>query len=448
MIYILFGVLGVVVGGTSVYFALDTKRKLVEAQKRRLDAIEVQLRTARGDFEQRASQWTAEENARLQAAHANFQSQSAQWTADQESRWSVAWSNLQSESARVNAMKVEIEERIVSYQNLVDENSILKRDLRNLDVNVRKLQLDYDTYRESLELQRQKVQELGARYLKENVKWLGASLTPNNFVTCKQRLLDVIERCRGIGFDISAVEEAALVADLRSEYELVVRQAFEREEQARIKAQIREEQLREREIDRELKQLEREREAIRAALEVALKQAQDQHSEEVERLQVKLTEAEERSQRAIAQAQLTKSGFVYVLSNVGSFGDNVFKVGMSRRLDPLDRVRELSGAAVPFPFDVHAMIATNDAPSLENALHRKLHRFRVNKANPRKEYLKIDIGKIFEVVKEHHGEVQYVADAEALQFRQSITMSEEDQEFIETVYDKLEGNGATIDDDD
>ena len=152
--------------------------------------------------------------------------------------------------------------------------------------------------------------------------------------------------------------------------------------------------------------------------------AQDQHSEEVERLKARLTEAEERSQRAIAQAQLTKSGFVYVLSNIGSFGENVFKVGMSRRLDPLERVRELSGAAVPFPFDVHMMIATNDAPALENALHRKLHKFRVNKTNPRKEYFKIDIQTILQVVTEHHGEVQYVADAEALGFRQSLTMSE------------------------
>jgi hypothetical protein len=447
MIYILFGLLGLVVGGISVYFALDAKRKSVDSQKRHLDALETQLRTARSEFEQRASQWTAAENARLQAAHSSFQTQSAQWTADQESRWNVEWSNLQTESARVTAAKLEIEARIISYQNLVDENLILKRDLRNLDINVRKLQLDYDAHRDSLELQRQKVEELGGRYLKENVKWLGASLTPNNFVTCKQRLLDVIQRCRDAGFVISVDEEAALLADLRSEYEMVVRQAFEREEQARIKAQIREEQMREREIDRELKQLEREREAIRAALEVALKQAQDEHSEEVERLQARLTEAEERSQRAIAQAQLTKSGFVYVLSNIGSFGEDVFKVGMSRRLDPLERVRELSGAAVPFPFDVHAMIATNDAPSLENALHRKLHKFRINKTNPRKEYFKIDIGKIFEVVKEHHGEVQYVADAEALQFRQSQTMSEEDQEFIETVYDQLEGNGDAIDDD-
>ena len=121
---------------------------------------------------------------------------------------------------------------------------------------------------------------------------------------------------------------------------------------------------------------------------------------------------------------------------------------MSRRLEPLDRVRELSGAAVPFPFDVHMMITTNDAPALENALHRKLHKFRVNRANPRKEYFKIDLQTILQVVIEHHGEVQYVADAEALQYRQSLTMSEEDQEFIEDIYDKLADESTTVVDDD
>jgi hypothetical protein len=448
MIYVIFAILGFLGGVASVYFALESRRKAIESKKRQLDERETQLRNARSEFERQASQWTSEQNARLHATQSQFQTQCAQWTAEQQSRWDSAWSELQTQTERVSAARLEIEGKVVSYQNLADENRLLKRDLRNLDVRGRKLQLDQEVQRQAFDAQRTKVEELGGRYLKENVKWIGASLTANNFVTCKQRLQDVIGRCRDIGFQVSAIEEAALVSDLRSDYEMVVRQAFEREEQARIKAQIREEQLREKEIERELKQLEREREAIRAALEVALREAQDQHSEEVERLRARLTEAEERSQRAVAQAQLTKSGFVYVLSNIGSFGDNVFKVGMSRRLDPLERVRELSGAAVPFPFDVHMMIATNDAPGLEYALHRKLHKFRVNKTNPRKEYFKIDLQTILQVVTEHHGEVQYVADAEALQFRQSLNMSEEDQEFIEDIYDKLEDESTTVVEDD
>ncbi len=171
--------------------------------------------------------------------------------------------------------------------------------------------------------------------------------------------------------------------------------------------------MRQREVDRELAQLEREREAINAALEKALTDARGQYSEEVERLKARLAEAEE-NKRAVSQAQLTKAGHVYVISNIGSFGDGVFKVGSTRRLDPHDRVRELGSASVPFPFDVHMMISCDNAPGLECALHRKLFKLRINKANPRKEFFKTDIATIASVLKEHHGEIEYLADAEAL----------------------------------
>ena len=288
---------------------------------------------------------------------------------------------------------------------------------------------------------------LAARYLKDNVKWIGSSLNPNNYVTCKQRLQDVIKRCRSIGFNNSAADEATLLADLKGEYEKVVRAALEREEQARIRAQIRDEKMREREIQRELQRLDREREAIKAALDRALAEARNQHSDEVDRLTARLAEAEARSQRAVSQAQLTKAGHVYVISNIGSFGENIFKIGMTRRLEPMDRVCELGDASVPFPFDVHMMIAADDAPTLENAIHRKLHKLRINKVNPRREFFKIDIASISAIVKEHHGEVEYVADAEALQYRQSLTISDEDQEFIEQVYDGLDDDGLVPDED-
>jgi hypothetical protein len=158
----------------------------------------------------------------------------------------------------------------------------------------------------------------------------------------------------------------------------------------------------------------------------------------VELLKAKLADAEERAQRAISQAQLTKAGHVYVISNIGSFGEDVFKIGMTRRLEPQDRIRELGDASVPFPFDVHMMISADDAPSLENALHRELHKLRLNKINPRKEFFKIDIESIRRIVEAHRGEVQYVADAEALEYRQSLEMTDEDQDFIEHVYDELD----------
>src|SRR5262249_41580387 len=129
---------------------------------------------------------------------------------------------------------------------------------------------------------------------------------------------------------------------------------------------------------------------------------------------------------------------VYVISNIGSFGEGVFKVGMTRRLAPKERIDELGSASVPFPFDVHMMISCDNAPTLENALHKALFKHRINKTNPRKEFFKTDLDSIYKVVQQNHGEVQYIADAEALQYRQSLGMTDDDHEFIERVYDNLD----------
>ncbi len=401
MLYVVMLVLGFLGGGLAVFIAMLEKGKKLKEQKAKQDTKESKLR---------ASAQTAEATRRA----------------------------LDSEVAEFEVRKKEFDARFVSYEELLGESTILKRDLQNVDVNLRKLHLDGERRRKAQEDIDRRSKELGARYLKENVQWIGRSVTANNFVTCKKRLKAVIERCRGIGYEVSEADEESLLADLKAEFEKSVRAALEREEQARIKAQIREEQKLEREIERELKQLERERAAIKAALEKALAEAKDEHSEEVERLRARLAEAEERTQRAISRAEMTKSGHVYVISNIGSFGEGVFKVGMTRRLEPQDRVRELSNASVPFPYDVHMMISADDAPSLENALHHALHRLRVNKVKPRKEFFKADIQHIRQIVLEHHGEVEYQADPEALEYRQSLEMSDEDMEFIESVYDSTD----------
>jgi hypothetical protein len=145
---------------------------------------------------------------------------------------------------------------------------------------------------------------------------------------------------------------------------------------------------------------------------------------------------------------MTKSGYVYVISNIGSFGEGVYKIGMSRRLEPMDRVRELGGASVPFPFDVHMMISCDDAPSLENALHRELHKQRLNKVNFRKEFFRVDLELIRNVVETNHGEVDFVADAEALEYHGTLDLAEEDYEFVERVASSMENDGddSAVDD--
>ena len=201
----------------------------------------------------------------------------------------------------------------------------------------------------------------------------------------------------------------------------------EREEQRRIRDQIREEQKARREFERAIKDAAKEEAAIQKAVDkmrTQLEKATEEQRAEYElmlsELQGKLTDAEARNQRALSMAQQTKTGHVYVISNVGSFGENVYKVGMTRRLEPLDRVRELGDASVPFPFDVHAMIWSEDAPALERDLHRYFLRAQMNKINPRKEFFKIGIADIRTHVEERGHNCSWTMAASAAQFRETL----------------------------
>jgi hypothetical protein len=330
--------------------------------------------------------------------------------------------------------------RATSYAELERESLLLKQDLRNLDTTINKLKLDREAQARSQAALDERCEALAKRYLADVAKWASASITTNNYSACKQRLTKAIEWSKELGLRVSAEDEASLLESLKQDFEQAVRQSLAREEQARIKQKLREEQQRERDIKREMDTLERERAAIQAALTKALADAHDSHSEEIERLKAKLSEAEERNRRAIAQAQLTRAGHIYVISNFGSFGPDVFKIGMTRRLEPMDRIAELGDASVPFPFDVHMMISCEDAPSLENALHRHFHLNRINKVNPRKEFFKVTLEDIAQIVESKHGKVDYIADADALEYRQSMSMTVDDQEYIEQAFEASAAN--------
>lgn len=121
----------------------------------------------------------------------------------------------------------------------------------------------------------------------------------------------------------------------------------------------------------------------------------------------------------------TRSGYVYIISNIGSFGENIYKIGMTRRLEPMDRINELSSASVPFKFDVHALIFTEDAPALENALHHAFEFQKVNKINHRKEFFKVDLEAIKEIVHRNYNKtVQYIDVPEAYEFRETLKLNE------------------------
>lgn len=415
MLIALVGVVGFGLGSWVVYVLLERRRQEAKAQR---DQAVAEAERARREL--------VDAKRHLEKAHRL------------ERELAVMRVVLDEERGKLESDQEEFRRRAVAYRELEQEKRLLKRDLLNLDVANRKLRLDHELQAQAQERIDRRSGELAERFLLDTERWVANSITANNYAACKQRLVKAIEWCREIGFDVSREREDEILDKLRADYEAEVRRALEREEQARIRARIREEQQREREIQKELQAIEREKAVLEAALAKASALTQDAHSAEIAQLQARLAEAEARQQRAISQAQLTKAGHLYVISNIGSFGENVYKIGMTRRLEPLERISELGDASVPFPFDVHMMISCDDAPALEAALHREFHKFRVNRVNPRKEYFRVDLNAIKAFVESRHGEVRFMAEAEASEYRQSLSMSDEDQEFVEQVFDETE----------
>jgi chromosome segregation ATPase len=200
----------------------------------------------------------------------------------------------------------------------------------------------------------------------------------------------------------------------------------EREEQRLIKERIREEERARREFEKAMKDAEQQEDMIRRAMEKAKAEAEqasagqrEQLEAQMAALQERLIEAELKNQRAKSMAQQTRAGHVYIISNAGAFGEHVFKIGMTRRLEPQDRIKELGDASVPFGFDVHAMIYCDDAPTLEHKLHTHFDDLRLNKVNFRKEFFRVPIDRVRDFVAEQGLQVSFTLLGEAREFRET-----------------------------
>lgn len=222
------------------------------------------------------------------------------------------------------------------------------------------------------------------------------------------------------------------IDELHLNYEYCKKLEEEKEEQRRIREEMREELKVQKEIEKAQLEAQKEEERTKKALQLAEEKLKSAHGEEIlkfqqqiEKLKVELEEARKNKERAIAQAQLTKSGHVYVISNIGSFGENVYKIGMTRRLEPMDRVKELGDASVPFDFDVHALIYSENAPELEKILHKEFYDNRVNKVNDKREFFRVELEKIKEVALKYKADIKFTMIAEAEQYRQTLAMERE-----------------------
>ncbi len=211
-------------------------------------------------------------------------------------------------------------------------------------------------------------------------------------------------------------------------YEYADKKHQEKEAQQEIRRQMREEAKLKQEMEAAL----REEEKYNKLLEKAKNDAEkatgaklDSLNGKIEALSQELKIAHEKAERAKSMAEQTKRGHIYVISNLGAFGENVYKIGMTRRLEPLDRVKELGDASVPFIFDVHAMIHSEDAPALESALHKKFNQSRLNLVNSRKEFFRVGLSDIEQEVKKISPEAEFIVTAEARDFRESQSLISE-----------------------
>jgi hypothetical protein len=293
-------------------------------------------------------------------------------------------------------------------------------------------------------------QKEGERMVKQNIKLVlrafngecegaRADVSWNNIAKMEERIqksCDAIDKLSGVlKVTITPAYCNLKLDELRLTHEFEERKYQDREEQRRVREQIRDEERAQREMEKAREDAEAEESRYQKALAKAREEAAAATGTALEKLtaqvssfEAKLDEARKKKERAIARAQLTKSGFVYVISNIGSFGEKVYKIGMTRRLDPMERIAELGGASVPFPFDLHAMLYSDDAPDLETGLHHLFTDRRLNLVNPRREfYREVGLEEIEAFVKAKGLSAQFIKDAEAREYRETLARRQEQQ---------------------
>ncbi len=237
-----------------------------------------------------------------------------------------------------------------------------------------------------------------------------------------------------MGVSITPKYYKSKLDELHLAYEYQVKKQEEKEEQRRIREELREQAKLQKELEEARKKIVKDRQHY----ENALKQARERLDTELnEATKADLLEKIEAFERQLEKLDKDlkdvdyreanqKAGYVYIISNIGAFGNDIFKIGMTRRLDPMDRIDELGDASVPFKFDVHAMIFTEDAPKLESALHHAFESRKVNMVNNRREFFRVSLDEIKKVIQENFDKsVEFVDSPYAEQYRQSLLIQKQ-----------------------
>jgi hypothetical protein len=225
--------------------------------------------------------------------------------------------------------------------------------------------------------------------------------------------------------------EYLYIEAIKIEYEYYIQKERIKEEQKSIKEKIRQEAAEKKQLELERRKVEQEEEKYKnemLMIESQIKDSSDsillkQLQERLAKVQAQLSAVEQKKDEII-RLEHGQAGYIYVISNLGSFGDNIFKIGMTRRMVPQDRIDELGDASVPFSFDIHCLIFSENASHLESVLHKQLHNKRVNKINIRKEFFNTTIDELEELVYNLEPSAEFNRTMLAEQYYQSMAVNE------------------------
>lgn len=270
----------------------------------------------------------------------------------------------------------------------------------------------------------------------------------SSYDKCKSQLKEIVDKYLGIATDGSQViaptlnnfiSEIGVLFDkaIDIEYEYFIQREREREEQRALKEQMRQEAEERRALEQIQKQVEKEESKYIAEISnVKELITQTDDAEKINQLTARIQELQEQlsvvnqKKEEIISRQNGKAGYVYVISNLGSFGENTFKVGMTRRLEPMDRIKELGDASVPFAFDVHSFIFSDDAVGLETELHNQLYSKRKNKINMRKEFFDVSIDELEALVEKIDPSAEFNRTMVATEYRRGLELNAAEGEKI------------------
>lgn len=325
------------------------------------------------------------------------------------------------------------EENITS-KDLKDKLSMLSLDEKDMVKNDEAI--NYSGYDEKKSYINSQIKQI-LRAFNTECDYLFSSLNARNYENYHNKIVRSFETLNRI-YKVDKVEITREYLQIKLEKlnlinERAIKIEQEKELQREIKEQMKEEEKVRRELEQQEKKIEKEERQFGNEIKSLFKRLEktkndiekELYADKIRELEEKVKQLEEDKKDVENRKVNTRAGYVYVISNIGSFGEGIYKIGLTRRLDPYDRVKELGDASVPFEFDVHAMIFSDDAPTLENTLHRHFRDRELNKVNHRKEFFRVDIDEIEEVVKNNHNNtVEFTKIPVAEQYWESQNINE------------------------